>query len=409
MHHSNNHSGGGLVDGQRVYNCVCNYCGQTFTATAVELEQSYNNEITYSKVTSDGKIFVDTTVYFIKEWYPNSVTYSLERVDYNNVLVHTSSNSSTPNFGIAVEYTAPAEVRIYYGGYYYVQYIDTLEKAGIYSTIKYYNTIDDAWSSASSTRPDSSVFEFYHSAATGRKYRLESITSVTPAKYVDSMLGDRTCNIVIPSVWYYDESVTIENTPVANDWSIQYSDNTTSSNSFVNLETNEFYNPVTDTTYSVSDWAYDYSTRTFTGYTENGEVSVMYGDENITVVEGGNTYNYYYGNGGVSDDGSGGSGSGSDGNNSSGGTGIWNKLGELLGTLLGGLIDLITGVIDGLLDSLISLVKTTLEKLGDILNLFGSFGDALRSLWAWLPDEIITILTAGVSVVVFASVLKLFI
>ena len=217
----------------------------------------------------------------------------------------------------------------------------------------------------------------------------------------------------LPVVSYASLNWDINDTPAVDTVPITYTDNNGDvqyiEHQFFDQSTNTYSNPLTDYSTTVEDWNYDYSTRTFTGYTENGEVSVMYGDENITVVEGGNTFNYYYGSGGGSGDGSGGSGSGSDDDNSSSGTGLWGKLGELLGTLLGGLIDLITGVIDGLLDSLISLVRTTLEKLGEVVNLFGSFGDALRSLWAWLPDEIITILTAGVSVVVFASVLKLFI
>ena len=81
----------------------------------------------------------------------------------------------------------------------------------------------------------------------------------------------------------------------------------------------------------------------------------------------------------------------------------------MLGSLLGGLIDLITGLISGLIDSLINLVEMTIEKLGQVVNLFGEFGDALKVLWSWLPDEVVTILAAGVSVVVFASVIKLFV
>lgn len=214
----------------------------------------------------------------------------------------------------------------------------------------------------------------------------------------------------LPLVSYYEHPADISNTPISGGGSITYTDvngdEIIAENVFFDQSTNNFYNPATDTTIPVDGWEYDYSTRTYTGHTENGDVLITYGDENITVVEGGNTYNYFYGNENASN---GGSGSGPDDDNSDSGTGIWEKLGELLGTLLGGLIDLITGVIDGLLDSLISLVRTTLDKLGEVVNLFGSFGDALKALWSWLPEDIVTILAAGVSVVVFASVIKLFI
>ena len=138
-------------------------------------------------------------------------------------------------------------------------------------------------------------------------------------------------------------------------------------------------------------------------------MKIVYGDENITVVEGGNTYNYYYASPTAGGDGSGSNGDGSGGSGSGDDDGLFGKLGELLGTLLGGLIDLITGVLSKILDNLIALVTMTIEKLGSIVDLFGAFGDALRSLWSWLPEDIITILSAGVSVVIFACVIKLFI
>ena len=183
-----------------------------------------------------------------------------------------------------------------------------------------------------------------------------------------------------------------------------------------------YYNPVTNTTTNITNWTYDYSDRSYTCTTENNTTTtISYGDEYITINEGDVnntciTYNiYYYTAPENSGDGSGsgsdgeGSGSSGSGDSSDDGDGIGGGLGELLGSLLGGLIDLITGLISGLIDSLINLVEMTIEKLGQVVNLFGEFGDALKVLWSWLPDEVVTILAAGVSVVVFASVIKLFV
>ena len=61
-----------------------------------------------------------------------------------------------------------------------------------------------------------------------------------------------------------------------------------------------------------------------------------------------------------------------------------------------------------IIDSLITLVGTAVEKLSDLVDLFGSFGDALGILWSWLPPEVVTVLVAGVTVVIFAAVLKIF-
>lgn len=71
----------------------------------------------------------------------------------------------------------------------------------------------------------------------------------------------------------------------------------------VNEEDNSVYNPVTNTSYDLSGWTYDYSTRTYNltyqttnegGDTVDNSMTVTYGDENVTIVEGDTTYNVYY-------------------------------------------------------------------------------------------------------------------
>ena len=54
----------------------------------------------------------------------------------------------------------------------------------------------------------------------------------------------------------------------------------------VNETNNTYYNPATGQTASVTDWTYDYSTRTYTLTLEGDKTStVTYGDENITITE----------------------------------------------------------------------------------------------------------------------------
>lgn len=62
-----------------------------------------------------------------------------------------------------------------------------------------------------------------------------------------------------------------------------------------NETTNVYQNPVTGETESITNWTYDYSDRSYTLTTDEGDtVTVAYGDTNVTINEGGTTYNIYY-------------------------------------------------------------------------------------------------------------------
>lgn len=86
---------------------------------------------------------------------------------------------------------------------------------------------------------------------------------------------------------------------------------------------------------------------------------------------------------------------------------LLRKAGELLGAVGEGVINFLQGVLGGIFDGLISLVESVFENLTKLVNLFGSFGDALGVLWTWLPPEIMMVLVAGVSVFVLIALLKL--
>lgn len=86
--------------------------------------------------------------------------------------------------------------------------------------------------------------------------------------------------VIIGDVGYYDASN-----------NLQVINNTT----IVNETNNTYYNPITNTTTNVTNWVYDYSTRTYTLTLEGGvTVTVGYGNDNIIINEGGTTYNVYY-------------------------------------------------------------------------------------------------------------------
>ena len=97
----------------------------------------------------------------------------------------------------------------------------------------------------------------------------------------------------------------------------------------------------------------------------------------------------------------------------SGGDGGWfsellKKIGEFFGTTIGGLLELVGTIISKVLDSLITLVTNTIARLKELVNLFGSFSESMGTLWSWLPPEIVSVLVAGVTIIVFAAIIRLF-
>lgn len=398
LHHASQHSADGLVDGEYTYSCICDHCGQTFKAVATDLEATYENETPDYTVDSDGNILnvgkwefrPDYAVAYADfEWY--SETFA--KVTFHQVGSFPASGS------LVYRMDLPKNTDVYIAGPCYKQEQIDGEIVGMVTSD--FVRIDDTHriDYETITLDGGSTVKYFNSGEHTKLY-LETTRF--------SALGTYTWYCTLPIVRYYGGDVDLTDTPIGGGGSISYVDDNSNNeiieNQFFDQSTNTYHNPITNESQVIEDWEYDYSTRTYTGHTENGDVLITYGDENISVVEGGNTYNYYY----ATPDSSGGNG-GSGGSGDTDGESIWDKLGHLLGELVGGLLDLITGVISGLLDNLIALVETTLEKLGSIVNLFGSFGDALKSLWSWLPEDIVTILAAGVSVVVFASVIKLFI
>ena len=65
-------------------------------------------------------------------------------------------------------------------------------------------------------------------------------------------------------------------------------------------------------------------------------------------------------------------------------------------------------IISKVLDSLITLVTNTIAQLKELVNLFGSFSESMGTLWSWLPPEIVSVLVAGVTIIVFAAIIRLF-
>ena len=124
-------------------------------------------------------------------------------------------------------------------------------------------------------------------------------------------------------------------------------------------ETMKYYNAVTKQSYTAIDWAFDYESRTYTFTLEDGTTAtVVYGDNEITFTDHGNTYTLAY----PTETTGGGDG---EGGGSGGGT--------ILG-LLGKLLDLLGGLITSLLNGLKSLFVPSEDffsgSLADLKSLF---------------------------------------
>lgn len=88
---------------------------------------------------------------------------------------------------------------------------------------------------------------------------------------------------------------------------------------------------------------------------------------------------------------------------------LMDSIGEFFGTTIGALLELIGSIITQILDSLITLVTSAIERITSLVNLFGSFGDALGVFWGWLPEEVVTVLVAGVTILVLLAIVKIFV
>lgn len=63
----------------------------------------------------------------------------------------------------------------------------------------------------------------------------------------------------------------------------------------VNETNNNYFNPATGETTTITDWSYNYEDRSYTVTTKSGDtVTITYGDENVTIKEGDTIYNVYY-------------------------------------------------------------------------------------------------------------------
>lgn len=172
-------------------------------------------------------------------------------------------------------------------------------------------------------------------------------------------------------------------------------------------ETNSLvWNPVTDNSVNFTEWSYDYSDRSYNLTLEDGStMKVVYGDENVTIVEGDMIYNVYYM---LPDSGSGDGGSSGD-DDSSGGLGdSIAGLGNALGDILAGLIQAVVNLANKALEALSGLGDLFTQMVETVLGFFGGFIDFLSAMFPFLPEETFTIINLGLILMIAAAVFRKF-
>lgn len=308
----------GAVYGIGLWDVHCRYCGANYQEyktgtsgylTSDDMEDVYSDyvsDLPATGYTSTGGLLWSpshSVAGFSFNTYGNywSCPHSTGVNDFRGVRINSDCNSM--HYIISPDPPSNSSFWLYS---YYFNFEDTIPLDGFYRRIQSpmfdFNYIDSngsIGSSSSDYSADSGTSYFagdtYTSSFSNNYYRqyfkyhdclfYSPIYEVTPLPSASQSISNtyntntRTTSIQ-GDLAYYDVSGTLNLSP---------------STSIVNENDNSVYNPVTNTTTDISGWSYDYSTRTYDLSTTTGDtITVTYGDENITINEGGETYNVYY-------------------------------------------------------------------------------------------------------------------
>lgn len=305
-------SGGTDDNGKFVWH-TCDYCGEQFKVYASDLQQSYDAQVAELPATgyqSDGSLLWSPKIEKVYIYYHHT---NLGRLyyycpHYSGV---TNTLSCSPTFDCvnntitilpaSGESTFPCEQL-------FLTYSDVYPINGYYSRVRSLS-VADTYTYASGA---SNTFYGYYSAETdselctgGREFSTSS-TSIrlgyTGSKTYEVINYYPVVYKVVPS-FSSDTPInvyTINSRPtsITGDYGI-IGDNgqiiKVEGDKIVNETNNTYINPATGTTDTITDWSYDYSTRTYTLTLGGGTTTtVTYGDENVVIKEGDTTYNVYY-------------------------------------------------------------------------------------------------------------------
>lgn len=291
---------------------ICEYCGESAGEVFQDAYDNYVSDLPFSSYNNTGTFLWYPTVNDISSDYPltwNGV--NVETTDFlSNIWLNNchfgsdrSINCSLSRVGtdsfrevwnrFDCKFVAP------YTGYY--SRISTVATAVFLSGIDFEGySFTEYWPVSSSsyyTSGDSiSCSENFDFRASSLDYI--SFSWIFPVYSV--MIPNPTFLMPDGNTYSGGDIYNVDSRPTSIQGDLAYYDvsgtlNLSPSTSIVNENYNSVYNPVTNTTTDVSGWTYDYTTRTYDLSTTSGDtITVTYGDENITISEGGDTYTVYY-------------------------------------------------------------------------------------------------------------------
>ena len=406
------------VDGETKNFYCCEYCRETagevfeaqYTDAVTELPlNGYDSEGGYYWQAQVSDIDFTKTFYF--NMHNDAYDLSLQNHNFvsqpyeitQNSWVYTFSNNSD---GIGVDmypYYGESEyrARVRYYGYF------TPPVTGQYLLVSSYGG-DVTWTDYADT---TSVIELQ--VPSGSSYNRTAGTSFMQSQITmlqngnDSSIKCSRATSVHAKVYLPKYLVTPTTTPDTTSTTLNYTNNSRpasisgdygvigdnnevyiSNDTYIfNETTNELTNPATGDTTTYDSWQYDYSTRTYT-LTENSNnttSTVTYGDEYVTINEGGNTYtvNYLIDHSyGVSDDNGG-------GNGGNGGSGSGDDISLPSNS-----------TIDALGLRLREFFSSVPEMIGDI-------NDFLTDAFPYIPADLLAILEFTISLSCLMAIIKM--
>lgn len=322
VHHASSVSGGEMVDdsaGSFTY-ATCTYCHERFKVYASDLQQSYDAQVAELPVPgyrSDGSFFWQPTIKDIYKIYTdapaNTAYFEFRSVSGSGYSLARTlpyrSNDGSVYYSVAPNDTNTGLLFASVGGLpsFNVRlsnfYFD-VPISGLYRYDKVtcsYNILLSSGGRLDETRFFSSG-TFDHSTSYGTLSYLPTFGDLASGEKVASGTANVPFPVyeVVPDTPISGDIYNINSRPtsITGDYGI-IGDNgqiiKVEGDKIVNETNNTYVNPATGTTDTITDWSYDYSTRTYTLTLGGGTTTtVTYGDENVVIKEGDTTYNVYY-------------------------------------------------------------------------------------------------------------------
>ncbi len=304
--------------GDTYFRCICTECGEGFNAYETDLKQSYETQVSEMPATgynSDGSFLIRPKLKWMlvfsfgqhnecPHFVPEETSFSNDFVDFANFTssfdcknwsftTHCSSGKSEFCVTDVLAYFEPVVFPC--DGYY--SRIRSVVSDGFYIESKdlgkqvpfsKYSVAHNYGFRSGGDSVNITVFSF-------SDYRGD--LSYLSAKYYSPIIKCVPLSSIDPSI---DSSYNISTRPtsITGNYGIIGDDGKliqVTGNTIINETNNTYYNPATGQTVPITNWSYDYTDRSYTVTTEEGDsYTITYGDENVTINEGDTVYNIYY-------------------------------------------------------------------------------------------------------------------